>query len=154
MSCTPDEDFRNGLFKVEASSLQWDRFLAGEDSVHAHAVICYSGDIEIVKAVWPGSVWSLAIRTAWQGTRGAWQDTRGADPRGRSIRPAHSTRLSSGERWYRRSRDGGRARALAVPLRRKSSTLGRPALIRGASRRRAHLRDLTPALIGGAASTG
>ena len=38
--------------------------------------------------------------------------------------------------------------------RRKSSTLGRPALIRGASRRPAHQRDPTPALIGGASSTG
>src|SRR3981081_343547 len=33
--------------KVEASALQWDRFLSGKDSVHAHAVICHSGDIEI-----------------------------------------------------------------------------------------------------------
>jgi hypothetical protein len=48
------------------------------------------------------------------------------------IRRARSTRLSSGEHWYRRSRHSGRARALAVRSRRKNSTLGRTALIRGA----------------------
>ena len=28
-------------------SLQWNRFLAGKDSVHAYAVICYFRDIQI-----------------------------------------------------------------------------------------------------------
>ena len=83
--------------------------------------------------------------------------TPGADPRGQPETPtlrdltpaliggASSTGLAL------RTLSG----AKPAPLeRRKSSTLERPALIPGASRRRLHLRDLTPALIGGASSTG
>src|SRR5215469_4729265 len=32
--------------KVKSGSLQWNRLLVGEDGIHTHAVVCYSGDIE------------------------------------------------------------------------------------------------------------
>src|SRR5579864_3097462 len=34
--------------EIKSGSLQWNRFLVGEDGIHTRAVVCYSGDIEFI----------------------------------------------------------------------------------------------------------